>query len=234
MSSGNEVELDFEERIHLMDWQSGVEEYTECSMDDLWQQLGLQQTKQLPFFQTHTDPNGAIFPWSEKGQAWLDNPLNKAPVLAPHWHQLVGILKMVDRALLGEPVMLMDGVGLGKTMQAIGVIVCLAHYQDYYTMHGMFPGKFASRKCVKTGGNLPDLPTVIVCPPNLQHQWTNEIERYLRRGTFDVLPYFGKYDKRKDWWNKACDKCQQPLRRRVVLATTLVRGSPPFTIYRES
>jgi hypothetical protein len=142
MSLGGEVQLDFEETIPLKDWRSGVEQYSECSMDDLWEQLGLQQTKQLPFFQTHTDPNGAITPWSEEGQAWLDNPLNEVSVLAPRWHQLVGILKMIDRALLGEPVMLMDGVGLGKTMQAVGVIVCLAHYHDYYKMYGMFPGKF--------------------------------------------------------------------------------------------
>ncbi|KAG2365352.1 P-loop containing nucleoside triphosphate hydrolase protein [Suillus spraguei] len=231
MTSGDEVHLDFEETIPLTDWRSGVEEYAKFSVDDLWQQLGLQQSKQLPFFQAHSDPNGVISPWSEAGQAWLDDPLNDAPVLAPRWHQLVGILKMVDRALLGEPVMLMDGVGIGKTMQAVGVIACLAHYHDFYLMHGTFPGKFASRKCVKTGGNLPDLPTIIVCPPNLQHQWTSEIERYLRRATFDVLPYFGKYHNRKDWWSRAWDECQQPLRRRIVLATTLALQDDASTIF---
>ncbi|KAG2063373.1 hypothetical protein BDR04DRAFT_1038198 [Suillus decipiens] len=231
MTSGDEVHLDFEETITLIDWRSGVEEYAQFSVDDLWQQLGFQQSKQLPFFQTHTDPNGVVCPWSEVGQAWLDDPLNDAPVLTPHWHQLVGMLKMVDRALLGEPVMLMDGVGIGKTMQAVGVIACLAHYHDFYLMHGAFPGKFASRKCVKTGGNLPDLPAIIVCPPNLQHQWTSEIERYLRRATFDVLPYFGKYHNRKDWWSKAWDECQQPLRRRIVLATTLAIQDDASTIF---
>ncbi|KAG1741027.1 P-loop containing nucleoside triphosphate hydrolase protein [Suillus occidentalis] len=221
MASSDAVHLDFEETIPLADWRSGVEEYAECSMDDLWQQLGLDQSKQLPFFQTYTDPNDVISPWSEDGQAWLDDALNEKSILAPRWHQLVGILRMIDRALLGEPVMLMDGVGIGKTMQAVGVIACLAHYHDYYKMHGMFPGKFASRRCAKTGGNLPDLPTVVICPPNLQHQWTSEIERYLRRATFDILPYVGKYANRKDWWRKAWDQCRQPLRRRVVLATTL-------------
>jgi hypothetical protein len=144
MTSGDEVHLDFEETIPLADWRSGVEEYAECSTDDLWQQLGLDQSKQLPFFQTYTDPNDVISPWSEDGQAWLDDALNEKSILAPHWHQLVGILRMIDRALLGEPVMLMDGVGIGKTMQAVGVIACLAHYHDYYKMHGMFPGKFCT------------------------------------------------------------------------------------------
>ncbi|KAG2045912.1 hypothetical protein BDR06DRAFT_900013 [Suillus hirtellus] len=233
MTSGDEVHLEFEEKIPLTDWRSGVEEYAECSMDDLWQQLGLQQSKQLPFFQTRTDPNGAILPWSEEGQAWLDDPSNEGQVLAPRWHQLVGILRMVDRALLGEPVMLMDGVGIGKTMQAVGLIAVLAYYYDYYQMHGKFPGKYVSRTCVKTGGNVPDLPTVIICPPNLQHQWTSEIERYLRRATFDLLPYIGKYDNRKDWWSKAWDECQQPLRRRVVLATTLAIQDDATTIFSD-
>ncbi|KAG1786495.1 P-loop containing nucleoside triphosphate hydrolase protein, partial [Suillus variegatus] len=224
---GDEVHIDFEETITLTDWRSGVEEYAGCSVDDLWQQLGVQQ---LPFFQTCTDPDGMISPWTEEGQAWLDDTVNGVK-LAPRWHQLVGILRMVDRALMGEPVMLMDGVGIGKTMQAVAVVASLAHYQEYYKKHNRFPGKFASRKCTKTGGNLPDLPTVIICPPNLHHQWTGEIERYLRRATFDVLPYVGKYDSRKDWWSKVWAKCQQPLCRRVVLATTLAIQDDAATIF---
>ncbi|KAG2045712.1 hypothetical protein BDR06DRAFT_1015378 [Suillus hirtellus] len=224
---GDEVHIDFEETITLTDWRSGVEEYAGCSVDDLWQQLGVQQ---LPFFQTCTDPDGMISPWTEEGQAWLDDTVNGV-TLAPRWHQLVGILRMVDRALMGEPVMLMDGVGIGKTMQAVAVVASLAHYQEYYKKHNRFPGKFASRKCTKTGGNLPDLPTVIICPPNLHHQWIGEIERYLRRATFDVLPYVGKYDSRKDWWSKVWAKCQQPLCRRVVLATTLAIQDDAATIF---
>jgi hypothetical protein len=48
----------------------------------------------------------------------------------------------------------------------------------------------AQRSYKKSGGNIPDLPSVIMSPPNLQHQWMSEIQRYLRRATFDVLPYW--------------------------------------------
>jgi hypothetical protein len=135
------VVIDFTENIDMGDWKSGVEEYNKCTEDDLWEHLGLPE-KKLPFFQTRTDPNAAIDPWSEDGQQWLDNPQSPAQNLAPRWHQLVGILRLIDRVLNGEPVMLMDGVGVGKTMQAVGLITCLAQYREHYRKHGKFPGKF--------------------------------------------------------------------------------------------
>ncbi|KAG2359170.1 P-loop containing nucleoside triphosphate hydrolase protein [Suillus spraguei] len=203
-SDGDEVVIDFTEI--LID-------------DDLWEHLGLSE-KKLPFFQTRTDPDATIDPWSEEGQQWLDDPHGHAQNLAPRWHQLVGILRLIDRVLDGRPVMLMDGVGVGKTMQAVGLIACLAHYREHYRKHGRFPGKFAQRSYKKSGGNIPDLPTVIMSPPNLQHQWMSEIQRYLRRATFDVLPYSGKYGARLEWWGKAWTQCQQPPVRRIILATT--------------
>ncbi|KAG1838889.1 P-loop containing nucleoside triphosphate hydrolase protein [Suillus subluteus] len=213
---GDKVAVDFAEDMDVSDWKSGVEEYDKCSEHDLWEHLGLSE-KRLPFFQTRSDPDAAIDPWSEEGQQWLDDPTSPAQSLAPRWHQLVGILRLIDRFLDGKPVMLMDGVGVGKTMQAVGLIACLAHYKEHYRKHGKFPGKFCKQS---TGGNIPDLPAVIMSPPNLQHQWMSEIQRYLRRATFDVLPYTGKHTARSQWWTMAWSKCQQPPIRRIILATT--------------
>ncbi|KAG1717478.1 P-loop containing nucleoside triphosphate hydrolase protein [Suillus lakei] len=227
------VVIDFTENIDMGDWKSGVEEYNKCTEDDLWEHLGLPE-KKLPFFQTRTDPNAAIDPWSEDGQQWLDNPQSPAQNLAPRWHQLVGILRLIDRVLNGEPVMLMDGVGVGKTMQAVGLITCLAQYREHYRKHGKFPGKFAQRSYKKSGGNIPDLPSVIMSPPNLQHQWMSEIQRYLRRATFDVLPYSGKYGARLEWWEKAWTKCQQPPVRRIILATTNAAQDDAATVFIEN
>ena len=39
--------------------------------------------------------------------------------------------------------------------------------------------------CVKSSA------TLIVCPASLVHQWNNEIERRVRRGTLDVVLYHG-------------------------------------------
>jgi hypothetical protein len=138
---GDKVVIDFGENIDVGDWKSGVEEYDKRSEDELWEDLGMPE-KKLPFFQTRSDPDAAVDPWSEDGQQWLDNPASPAQNLAPRWHQLVGILRLIDRVLDGRPVMLMDGVGVGKTMQAVGLIACLAHYREHYRKHGKFPGKF--------------------------------------------------------------------------------------------
>ncbi|KAG1792547.1 P-loop containing nucleoside triphosphate hydrolase protein [Suillus variegatus] len=224
---GDEVVVDFTENMDVSDWKSGVEEYDKCSEDDLWEYLGLPE-KRLPFFQTRSDPDAAIDPWSEEGQRWLDDPTSLAQSLTPRWHQLVGILRLIDRFLDGKPVMLMDGVGVGKTMQAVGLIACLAHYKEHYRKHGKFPGKFCKQS---TGGNIPDLPTVIMSPPNLQHQWMSEIQRYLRRATFDVLPYAGKYTARSQWWTMAWSKCQQPSIRRIILATTNAAHDDAVTVF---
>ncbi|KAG1841574.1 P-loop containing nucleoside triphosphate hydrolase protein [Suillus subluteus] len=226
---GDEVAVDFTENMDVSDWKSGVEEYDKCSEDDLWEYLGLPE-KRLPFFQTRSDPDAAMDPWSEEGQQWLDDPTSPAQSLAPRWHQLVGILRLIDRFLDGKPVMLMDGVGVGKTMQAVGLIACLAHYMEHYKKHGKFPGKFCKQS---TGGNIPDLPTVIMSPPNLQYQWMSEIQRYLRRATFDVLPYTGKYTARSQWWTMAWSQCQQPPIRRIVLATTNAAHDDAVTVFIE-
>ncbi|KAG2063389.1 hypothetical protein BDR04DRAFT_1163790, partial [Suillus decipiens] len=229
---GDEVAVDFTENMDVRDWKSGVEEYDRCSEDDLWEYLGLPE-KRLPFFQRRSDPNAAIDPWSEEGQQWLDDPTSPAQSLAPRWHQLVGILRLIDRFLDGKPVMLMDGVGVGKTMQAVGLIACLAHYKEHYRKHGKFPGKFSQRCHLRTGSNIPDLPTVIMSPPNLQHQWMSEIQRYLRRATFDVLPYTGKYTARSQWWTMAWSKCQQPPIRRIILVTTNAAHDDAATVFIE-
>ena len=40
--------------------------------------------------------------------------------------------------------LLMDEVGLRKTLQVIGTIVCLAFYHKSFKKHGTFPGNFGA------------------------------------------------------------------------------------------
>ncbi|KAG2150754.1 uncharacterized protein EDB93DRAFT_1103448 [Suillus bovinus] len=160
-----------------------------------------------------SDSDAAIDPWSEGGQRWLDDPTSPAQILSPWWHQLVGILRLIDRFLDGKPVMLMDGVGVGKTMQAVGLIACLAHYKEHYRKHKKFPEKFSQMHAM-----------IVTLQHNIatrgQHHWMSEIQRYLRRAMFDVLPYTGKYTARSQWWTMAWSKCQQPPIRHIILVTT--------------
>ncbi|KAG1860096.1 hypothetical protein F4604DRAFT_1684473 [Suillus subluteus] len=88
-------------------WSEGVEQYSSMSEDDLWTILGLPE-KQILFFNLLQDPYGNCNPWTEDSQAWLKENRES---LALCWHQLVGLVKMVNNAYCGMPVLLMDKVG---------------------------------------------------------------------------------------------------------------------------
>ncbi|KAF9222840.1 hypothetical protein BS17DRAFT_651418, partial [Gyrodon lividus] len=121
-------------------WQEGVEDLGQLTEEQLWSHLGFKDA--IPFFQEFTDPDAIIKPWSKEGVAWLANPESRHEPLRPRWHQLVGILRMLQRAFTGELVLLMDGIGIGKTFQVIGFIACLAYYHAFFETHKKLPGSF--------------------------------------------------------------------------------------------
>lgn len=121
-------------------WTEGTEEYKDTPPDELWAMLGRQE-KSVPFFNSKQDADNRQDPWSSEGMVWLQDPANGVPFTL-RWHQLVGVLKMIENAFSKKPVLLMDGVGLGKTIQLAAYIAFLAWYRDFFTVHGNFPGKF--------------------------------------------------------------------------------------------
>jgi SNF2 family DNA or RNA helicase len=219
-------------------WSEGVEEYSSLSEDDLWTILGLPE-KQIPFFNLLQDPYGSCDPWSEDGQTWLKE--NGEP-LALRWHQLVGLVKMVKNSFCGMPVLLMDEVGLGKTIQVTALIAVLSFYREFYAMHNCFPGKIgtplgqsfpraadltyiqlAGKQWRSNSPNIPNLPVMIVIPANLVPQFTSELHRFLQRGTFDVLPYLATWSSRRTWWEDIWCRSKQPEGRRIVITTPKVQ-----------
>lgn len=52
----------------------------------------------------------------------------------------------------------------------------------------------ANLLCAKGGGNLPDLPHIIIVPPPLFKQWQDEFRRYVQHGWLDLIPYQGQWD----------------------------------------
>lgn len=142
MSANTErLELELDDRVDLVEWKEGVEELGKVSEESLWTMLGFPEQK-LPFLQEWADSSATIDPWSTDGQAWLKEESADRLPLKPRWHQLVGIYRMLERAFEGKPVLLMDGVGLGKTLQVLGTIACLSFYRNYYSAHKKFPGHF--------------------------------------------------------------------------------------------
>ncbi|KAF9222830.1 hypothetical protein BS17DRAFT_836018 [Gyrodon lividus] len=67
-------------------WQEGVKDLG---------QLTEEQLTPSPF-QEFMDPDAIIEPWSKEGAAWLANPESRREPLRPQWHQLVGILWMLQ------------------------------------------------------------------------------------------------------------------------------------------
>jgi hypothetical protein len=130
-------DLDAESDI-VIDWTEGVDEFKELSSHDIFTLLGLSD-ETIPFFNRRQDPYGLHDPWTEEGKEWFDDVQN-GDTLTLRWHQQVGVTKMLMNASAGKPILLMDGVGLGKTIQSTSLIALLAYYCGYYATHGSFPG----------------------------------------------------------------------------------------------
>lgn len=124
------------------EWKEGTEGYQEMSMDNLWSKLGLGN-KVIPCFNPYIDPTALFTPWTREGEAFFADPNSRKVALAPQWHQLVGIHKMISLGFEGKPVLLMDEVGLGKTLQMIGTIAILAWFTEYHDQHKDYPGDFS-------------------------------------------------------------------------------------------
>jgi hypothetical protein len=74
----------------------------------------------------------------------------------------------------------------------------------------------------ETDQNIPNLPTVLVVPNSLVYQVISELHRYLKHGSFDVLPYLGKHATRKLWWSTHWVKARNQEGRRIVVTTPSV------------
>jgi hypothetical protein len=127
----------------VIDWEEGTEAYKDFTPEQLWSALGLGDTKVLPFFNTQIDPDNVHHRWTEEGRAFFDDSKRSKIPLEPHWHQLGGILKMLELAFSKKPTLLMDEVGVGKTLQVVGIIAMIAYFREFYAFTGSFPGKFS-------------------------------------------------------------------------------------------
>ncbi|KAH9852798.1 hypothetical protein C2E23DRAFT_697312, partial [Lenzites betulinus] len=167
-------------------WTEGVEEYSKLSYAELARALGLPNSD-LPFFNLLQDPIGELDAWSEEGQAVLRS--DAAVPLKPMWHQMVGITKIIDNLFDKKNLLIMDEVGVGKTMQAVGAIAMYEYQRLHFAQYGKHTDRFVGHTWGKS--QLTADTHVLVAPPGLMHQWMMELHRYLKRGSFSVLPYAG-------------------------------------------
>lgn len=125
-----------------VDWTEGVEQYQVLTKDSALTILGLSGNT-FPQFNNKQDINGAHDPWLEHDREWFSLSQNGED-LVPRWHQVIGVLKMIENFFVDRPTLLMDDVGLGKTLQVAGLFSTLAFYRDHHEKNGCFPGKFST------------------------------------------------------------------------------------------
>jgi len=125
------------DREEEVSWEDGVEYFADWPAKKLWEYLGVSE---IPFFNERYDSLNGRDGWSDANVA--EEIEQSGEKLVPRWHQLVGIAKMLTNAFTRKPVLLMDDVGIGKTLQVVGLIVVLSYYREYHLQHKKFPGYF--------------------------------------------------------------------------------------------
>jgi hypothetical protein len=103
----------------------GADAYAHVTLVDLWSLLGLS--------------GKSVFPWGNAGG------VESTQSLLPKWHQVVGTLFMlagVYTKKLGDlprPTLLCDDVGVGKTLQLIGLICMVVHLYEQQVLNAPPP-----------------------------------------------------------------------------------------------
>ncbi|KAI1792052.1 hypothetical protein LXA43DRAFT_888351, partial [Ganoderma leucocontextum] len=135
---------DAADAFDFSDWLTGVEDLQEKTPQELWAGLGLNN-EQIPGFNEVEDPRGEVNPWDQTKWAKFVKT-EQALKFGPRWHQLVGITKMCELIIKGKPLLLMDQVGVGKTLQIVGAIVMYPMLRAYYQRNKRFPPQFSNTK----------------------------------------------------------------------------------------
>ncbi|KAI9069499.1 hypothetical protein FKP32DRAFT_1559595 [Trametes sanguinea] len=223
-----DIELGDPQPLH---WAEGIEAYRNLTIPQMQAAFSLP-SPHFPFFNHKTDMVGNDDPWSEAGREALKGP--NAVDLKPFWHQWVGVMKIVDNMMSSKNILLMDQVGVGKTLQAAGTLAMYEWLRVHKDTRGDYPSRFrefnkriaklslltpSSENSPRGSEILPRRAHLVVCTPNLVDQWTAELHRYLEFGMFTILPYLGtcSTDRRAPFW-KAVDAI--PPESTVIILTT--------------
>ncbi|KAH9019721.1 hypothetical protein EDB85DRAFT_1839633, partial [Lactarius pseudohatsudake] len=131
----------------LVDWTEGVDHLKTKTEDELYDILGFEDRK-IPFLVTEVDTHSDLYTSAQIGMH-EDGDVFALATAEPHatrqpfslkWHQLVGVTKMVERALTSGPIMLIDDFGLGKTLQVLAFFAVMAYYRQFYSEAKRYPG----------------------------------------------------------------------------------------------
>jgi hypothetical protein len=139
-TSHDDIDVPARENTDLVEFGEGTEMYARKSLDEIRALLGIPDMTVIPGFNAEEDEDGAFTP--HEAEAWA-GVFRKRP-LELMWHQLVGVLRMLELIFDSLNALNVDEFGLGKTGQALAVIALLRYYRAYGKKHGDFPGAFST------------------------------------------------------------------------------------------
>lgn len=142
------IDIDFDipdiSDVDLENWSEGGEQYRGYSLEQLRKLTGYQPAIDFghgPMLATQIDTLRELRPhtaeWQEQIQ--LGNG-DRFENLTLRWHQMVHLLVCHDLLLQGLPMLNMDSVGLGKTIEACASIGYIEFGRQYWEKHGQWPG----------------------------------------------------------------------------------------------
>ena len=231
------IEIDMDP-APLEEWSEGVEHLQGKTPAELYQLLGLEK-RTIPFFKAEAveqDVSGDLGELETSATTTEGTPLR--------WYQLVRTMRALERAARSEPVLLMDGVGLGKTVQVIAIFAMLAYYREFFKVNRRYPGHWGELiafACERRGrgadkhatgrlgewrnyagecSELPEDPFLIIVPPTLVEQVALECQQFLQPGSFDIIKIT-----HSDMWRESEMRSKAPSYRRIYIATTTVSAT---------
>ncbi|KAG8689469.1 hypothetical protein FRC11_002417, partial [Ceratobasidium sp. 423] len=148
----------------------------------------------------------------------------------PRRHQYVGVAATLLRMFVDEvgspglPTLLCDDVGLGKTLQIIGVISMLVHIIELQSRNEPLPPLLQEQNKIYFNGQekITPRPFLLLMSPGLVTQWAQQIQKFTTHGAFRVLIYSSKtkatFFSPGGPWEEKVTKVKDP-HRTIIIAT---------------
>lgn len=137
----DDVPLFSGEKPVIPDWNldDELKHLTDKSTDDLWRLLGISDNKLVPL----ADWRDPLLQFSQ----WLKDddicPQERKEECNLRWHQLVGLNRLAEAVFSKSCVLNMDEVGVGKTLQIIGLLAYRIMNIEELKQSGRYMGKFS-------------------------------------------------------------------------------------------
>ncbi|PPR00727.1 hypothetical protein CVT24_000951 [Panaeolus cyanescens] len=162
-------------------------------------------------------------------RAAIDDSFDLVP-LKPKWHQDVFLcsaveLFWVEKGEKSKRFLLADDVGLGKTFEVISLLAFILKVYKSEEVGGLGRPPIVSQEGHQYFAGLdriPNRPHLLIVPNAVIAQWTTEIYRFLKKGTFDLFfPPSNPAGAEVFFMDPTCDwkRSTRPMHERIVVLT---------------